>query len=192
MSGGKIIAVVVVVFGLIAGLSLLSMYNNIIRSENAIVKSWADVQSAYQRRLDLIPRIAKVAKFSVDAQIKLNTEVAKLRENYQEAATPVKIDEINDTVKGLMINVRARAEASPNFDTSQLTELNSAMDSVERVINHQRDGFNEMVRRYNNRIETFPGSVVASWFGFSSKESFRAQAGAEKAPDINLDFSGEK
>ncbi len=64
--------------------------------------------------------------------------------------------------------------------------MNASIDSVERVINNERKAFNTSVLTYNNKVKTFPGKIIAGWFGFEPREGFQAEAGAEKAPEINL------
>ncbi len=180
---GILIGVVVAVILFIV-LPIWVTYNGMVTAGNTIDKTWEDVQAAYQRRLDVIPRIAEVAQFSVDAQIELNTEVARLREGYDKATTPNELDNVNQEVTGIYANVRA--EAVPVLDTAQLTELNASIDNVERVINNERKAFNTAVLTYNNKVKTFPGSLIAGWFNFEPREGFQAEAGAENAPDINL------
>ncbi len=114
---GIAIASVIAIF-LIVVLPIWGSYNGMVTAGNTIDKSWEDVQAAYQRRLDVIPRIAEVAKFSVDAQLTLNTEVAKLREGYDKAGSPSELEAVNTQVSGIYANVRA--EAVPTLDTAQL------------------------------------------------------------------------
>ena len=105
---GILIGVVVAVI-LFFVLPVWVTYNGMVTAGNTIDKTWEDVQAAYQRRLDVIPRIAEVAQFSVDAQIELNTEVARLREGYDKATTPDELDNVNQEVTGIYANVRAEA-----------------------------------------------------------------------------------
>jgi len=177
------IGIVVALF-LIVVLPIWTTYNGMVTSSNNIDKTWQDVQAAYQRRLDVIPRIAEVAKFSVDKQIELQKTYASLREGITNASTPTDIEKVNQQVSTFYLN--ARAEAVPTLNTTQLTELNSSIDNVERVINNERKVFNTAVLTYNNKVKTFPGNIVAGWFNFESKEGFTAQAGAENAPPLNL------
>ncbi len=180
---GWLIGVVVAVI-LVGVLPTWGTYNGMVTADNTISKTWEDVQAAYQRRLDVIPRIAEVAKFSVESQVNLNTEVARLREGIESATTPTDMEQVNQQISTIYVN--ARAEAVPTLDTTQLTELNASIDNVERVINNERKAFNTSVLAYNNKVRTFPGNIVAGWFGFEPKEGFVAEAGAENAPDLNL------
>lgn len=168
----------------ISALVFVGIRNDIIGANNQVTNSWADVQSVYQRRLDVFPKMAEVAKFSIKTQVELNTVVPALREGYKSSATPKDIEKVDGRTAQILVN--ARAEAVPTLNTTQLTELNGVIDSIERAINHQRDAFNSSVRNYNNKIMMWPGSWVASTSGFAPKESFTAQPGAERSPDLKL------
>lgn len=176
---GLIVLVLLIVWG---------VYNGFVSSRNAVDKAWSDVEAAYQRRLDTIPRFVQVAKFSVEFQRKLAIEYAKAREGVRQAASsgdPGALQKkANDGYNALLIAVRQ--EAVPQARTDQLTELNAQIENVERVINHQRNAFNESVFQYNTRTQTFPGNMIAGSFGFLPRKGFKAAEGAERAPDFNL------
>lgn len=164
------------------------VYNGMVVRKNQVDKAWADVESAYQRRLDTIPKFAEVAKFSTKFQLELQLKYAEAREGLRNAATsgdPNKLVQAgNNGFTALVIAVRQ--EAVPEAKVDQLTELNAEIENIERVINHERVAFNEAVRDYNNVIQQVPGNWFASGWGFFSKEPFSAEPGAEKSPKLNL------
>lgn len=183
--GGGLIALAVI--GVLAVVLLIAgcgIRNGIIGAENTVEQKWGDVEASYQRRLDVLPKFAKNAQFSVDFQLKLNKDYVQQREGIKNAAAsgdPNALQKAaNDGYQALLIAVRQ--EAVPQAKLDQLTELNAQIENVERVINHERKGFNDAVRRYNDNVRTFPGSM----FGYQPKKPFKAEEGAEKSPDYDL------
>jgi LemA protein len=164
----------------------VTVTNGIVRSENAVDQAWADVEAAYQRRLDTLPKFVKTVQFSADFQLKLQKDYAQAREGIKEAAqsgNPETLQQAaNDKFNAMLIVVRQ--EAVPEAKTDQLTELNAQIENVERVINHERNKFNAAVKAYNDKIETWPGSMFSG--SREPKEGFHAQQGAEESPEIDL------
>lgn len=167
-------------------LAYFGIRNGIIRAENAVEKSWGDVEAAYQRRLDSVPKHAQTAQFSADFQTKLQEKYVQGREGIKNAAATGDAEALqkaaNDGYQALVIAVRA--EAVPEAKLDQLTELNAEIETIERSINHERKAYNEAVLNYNNSIRTWPGSM----FGFAPKKPFAAEAGAEKSPEYKLEL----
>ena len=178
------IGVAIVALFLFVVLPIWTTYNGMVMAGNTIDKTWQDVQAAYQRRYDTVPKFAEVAKLSMDTQTKIKTDWARLREGYGTATTPDAINKLNQQAS--LIYANFRTEVDPKLDTTQLTELNAGIDNAERVINNERKVFNSAILTYNNKVKTFPGNVVAGWFGFEAKTGFTAEVGAEKSPPLNL------
>ena len=181
-----------IIVGVLVILALIvwANYNGLVGAGNAVDRAWSDVEAAYQRRLDTIPKFAKTAQFSADFQIKLQDKYVQGREGVKTAAAtgdPVALQKAaNDAFGAMMISVRA--EAVPQAKTEQLTELNAQVENVERVINHERKAFNEAVMNNNNKVQMFPGNIFAATFGFRARQSFQAEEGANKSPDFNLNI----
>ncbi len=184
------VVVLVVLAGIIFGLMAMGTYNGAIEKKNSAIKAWDDVEAAYQRRLDTIPKFAKNAQFSADFQKKLALDYAKAREGIKEAAGSISPEALqkaaNEKFNGLMIAVRQEAVVEAKLD--QLTELNAEIENIERVINHERKAYNDGVRVYNNAVQTFPGAWFISVFGWSfpAMDGFKSELGAEKSPDYEL------
>lgn len=189
----KVMMVGLIVVMLLVGIPLLwawGTYNGLITTENAVDKSWGDVEAAYQRRLDTIPKFAKNAQFSVDFQAKLIGDYTKYREGVNQAARsgdPQALQQAaNDGYNVLLIAVRQ--EAVPQAKLDQLTELNAQIENVERVINHERKDYNDSVQNYRNKMRKFPGNLIAGMFGFGDKPMFEAAEGAENSPDYDFNL----
>jgi len=175
---------------LVTGGVVVGTGNDIVGKRNTVDQSWSNVEAAYQRRLDTIPKFAEVAKFSAQFQINLTTKYAEARSRISQAAQSNNATQLQQVAEeqthGLMIMIQQ--EAVPEAKTDQLTELNAGIDSIERVINHERDAFNQAVKDYNNAIQMWPGSMLNSLFGwnYQSRTGFTAQSGADVSPPINL------
>lgn len=192
-TGVKVVLAVLCIVGifcLIFGMIVVGTGNDIVGKRNTVDQSWANVEAAYQRRLDTIPKFAEVAKFSAQFQINLTTKYAEARSQISQAAQSNNATQLQQVAEeqthGLMIMIQQ--EAVPEAKTDQLTELNSGIDSIERVINHERDAFNQAVKDYNNAIQMWPGAGLNSMLGwnYQPRTGFAAQEGAENSPPINL------
>jgi LemA protein len=189
MKGLIIIGIICLVLLIIGGV-IVSAGNDIVTKRNNVDKTWDDVQSAYQRRLDTIPKFAQVAKFSTEFQINLTLKYAEARSKIANAGASnnaTQLQQVADQeMQGLTIMIQQ--EAVPEAKIDQLTELNAEIDSVERVINHQRDAFNQAVFVYNTAIQTFPNSAIMGMMGwkYESREGFQAQNGADISPPLIL------
>ena len=167
----------------------IGVHNGLIANKNAVDKAWGDVQSAYQRRLDVLPKFADNAKFSVKFQESLAVKVARAREQMGQPVGQIRPNNFAATANNVTAPIIAymRSEAATEAKTDQITELNNQIENVERVINHQRDAYNAAVLSLNNAIQQWPGSIWAVGWGFTRMESFQAEAGAEKSPDLHMD-----
>lgn len=194
MGKGAKIGIGVAVLLAIVGVVFLGIYwgtyNSLVQKRNAVTKAWGDVEVAYQRRLNTIPNFVEVARFSVDFQLKLATEYAKCREGITEAAKSGEPEKLQEAAnKGLAaLQIAVRHEAVPEAKVDQLDQLNAEIESIERVIGHERTAFNDAVRNYNNGIQTIPGIWWAQKWGHSPMKSFEAEEGAEKAPKVELNL----
>lgn len=183
------IAAVILIIA-IAGLMLVLWATNttMVEKSNAVDKAWSDVQSAYERRLATIPNFVKTAQFSAEFQLKLATDYAKARQMTADAAAGQNMTLLDQKANEAFapLKLQVQLEAVPEAKTEQLTELNAGIDSVERVINNQRDKYNDAVREYNNAVETIPGVWFAKSWGFYSREGFISSPNAEKNPEISF------
>ncbi len=189
---------------IIIGVILLSLYrwavgfnNTAIEKQETAKTRWADVQSAYQRRFDLIDNLVETVKGyaahekeTLEGVIKARAEATKTQINAGDL-TPEKIKAFQQSQTGLMgaLNkLMVVVERYPDLKADQhFKELMSQLEGTENRINVARDRYNEAVRLYNTFIRKFPNSVLAGLFHFDRMSPFEAEAGAEKAPKV--DFS---
>jgi len=180
---------------LIVGGCTLGSYNGLVSADNEVEKSWGNVQSAYQQRMDTLPKFAKTAKLSAEFQIALQERYVKARNTVNTAAQsgdPSKLENVaNAQFESMRSFITIQVEAVPEAKTQQLTELNAQIESVERVIKHERDAYNQSVKNYKDKARKFPGGVVAGMFGFDANKYkiFEASKDAQTSPELDLDLN---
>ncbi len=175
----------------------VSSYNGLVGKEADAKTAWSNVQSSYQRRLDLLDNLVQTVKGSAEFEKSTLTEVIQARAN----ATAVKVDPSNITPEQLAKFQQAQAGAGSALSrllvsveqyptlrtTDAFRELQSQIEGTENRINVTRDRYNEAVNVYDKKSRSFPTVIFARLFGFKEMARFQADAGAEKAPKINFD-----
>lgn len=173
--------------------------NNIPTKEEQAKAAWADVQSQYQRRADLIPNLVATvqgfAKQEKDVLIAVTEARASATQPKFDATTitdPVKFKEFQDAqaqLTGVLGRLLAISENYPDLKSNQnFLALQSQLEGTENRIAVARRDYNEAVRVYNTELRTFPGSIWAATFYRGNKpiEPFAAAAGADKAPEVKF------
>ena len=201
MKKSYIVLISVAVLLLIGVGSCIGVRNGIVSADQAVKKSWGNVESAYQRRLDLIPNLVNTVKGyaaheSTTLQNVTDARVG-LKKAYDEAsqitpdpnASAEQTQQMYDSQRNLMekagIYINAVREAYPDLKANEnFKDLQSELAGTENRINTERTRYNEAVEKYNNKILRFPGSLFG--WGYTEKEMFKADANASKAP--NVDF----
>jgi LemA protein len=175
---------------------VIGKYNGIAGKDQAVKKTWGNVESDYQRRMDLIPNLVNTVKGYANFEKETLTKVIEAR----ASATQVKIDPTNLTPEKLAQFQQAQgglsqalgrlmvvAEQYPDLKANQnFLDLQAQLEGTENRINVSRQRFNDAVQEYNSSIVTFPGNFVAMIGGFKEKGFFVSQAGAEKAPEVKF------
>lgn len=191
---------VLIIGAIILGIYLLFVgkYNNaVVKQENAET-AWSQVESAYQRRSDLIPNLVNTVKGAADFERETLTDVIEARAK----ATSVNVDADNLTQENLQQFQQAQGEVSSALSrllvtverypelraTQNFQQLQSQLEGTENRINVERNRFNEQVREYNTYIRQFPNNVIVGMYGFDEMPLFEADPGAETAPDVEFDF----
>ena len=170
-------------------------YNSLVTKEEKVKQQWADVQSTYQRRLDLIPSLVNVVKgasgFEQSTLIAISEARAKalsgLNNSELTADNFKKQSDLQDTLAATANRVIVMIENYPVLKgTSAYSGLQVQLEGTERRIKFTRNDFNEAVAAYNKKVRSFPSSIIAGLFGFKKKEGFEAEAGTDKAIEIKL------
>ncbi|HEY9183912.1 MAG TPA: LemA family protein [Salegentibacter sp.] len=189
-----IIAIVVfVIYSFTAGVN-----NTAVEKEENAKMAWANVESSYQRRNDLIGNLVQTVQGAADFERGTLTDVIEARSR----ATAVNVDADNlsaeqiqqfqqaqSGVSSALSRLLVTVERYPDIKANQnFLQLQSQLEGTENRINVARDRYNEAVADYNTYIRVFPNNIFAGMFGFEKMERFQADAGAENAPDVEFDF----
>jgi LemA protein len=189
---GVIILLCISLVGWVTG-----MYNSLVKLDESVKQSWAQVQNQYQRRLDLIPNLVETVKGYATHESKVFTDVAEARasvgklqvtpEVLNNPQTFQRFQEAQAGLSSALSRLLAVAENYPQLKANEnFLQLQSQLEGTENRIAVERKRFNEVVQEYNVRVRTFPASMFAGMFGFSQKPYFEAEAGAEKAPKVKF------
>ena len=190
----------VIIFGLY--FYVKGINNTAVVLNQNIEESWGNVQTAYQRRNDLIGNLVKTVQGSADFEKSTLEAVITARSK----ATAVTIDPTNITpeqlvqfnqaqsgVSSALSRLLVTVEQYPDLKANQnFLKLQDELASTENQILTARTRFNEAVKLYNRHVTIFPNNIFAGWFGFKEKPFFEAVAGAEKPVDVEFDFNNEK
>jgi len=193
-----LILIVIIGFGLYT--SVKGFYNKTIILEENIAEKWSNVESAYQRRADLIPNLMKVAERYAKHEQETFVKVIEARSKATSIQidpsniTPQQLEQFKQAQSGLtsaLSRLLAVFERYPELKANEnYKEMMNELERTENRIKIERDRFNKEVTPYNNHIRQFPGNMLAGVFNFDKKERFNADEGADKAPDVN-DFIKE-
>src|SRR4051795_1446456 len=192
---GGFLAAVTVVFGL----SGCGTYNRLVTLEQTVNKKWADVQSVYQRRADLIPNLVNTVQGAANFEKSTLTEVTNARASVgqvkldpNKAPTDAAQLEQFQQAQGQLSNALSRLlVVSENYPQLRATEafqnLQAQLEGTENRISVERNNYNTAVQDLNTALERFPTNMLNKMFGFQSRPYFSAQPEAEKAPPVKFD-----
>lgn len=190
------LSVVLILLGLIVFATGCNTYNSLVSNEEDVENAWSKVQTAYQRRADLIPNLVNTVKGAANFEQKTLQGVIEARSK----ATAITIDPTNATPEQLMAYQNAQSGLSQalgrlmsiteNYPTLQANkgfiDLQAQLEGTENRIKKARDDYNDSATNYNKKVRRFPASVFASMFGFKQKAQFQAADNAQNAPTVNF------
>jgi LemA protein len=191
--------IVIIVLVVLAGILFFwykGVYNNLVQADEKVSSVWGNVENQYQRRSDLIPNlVATVKGYATHEEGTLERVV-----NARAKATSVTIDptnlneqtmaqfqaaqgELSSALSRLLVSV----EAYPDLKANQnFLDLQAQLEGTENRISTERTRFNDEAQTYNTLVRRFPNNIIAGISGFSTKPYFKAEAGAEKAPEVEF------
>ncbi|MEZ7719329.1 LemA family protein [Haemophilus paraphrohaemolyticus] len=191
----KILWIVLIAIVGLGGYSL-TKYNDLMRAEEDINSVWGNVESAYQRRADLIPNLVNAVKGQANFEKETLTAVMDARSK----ATAVTINpntatedemakfqaaqqDVNSSLSRLLVTVEKYPELKAH---EGFLNLQAQLEGTENRINTERNNFNAAVKEYNKQVREMPTKIAAIIMGFKAKPQFKAESGAEKAPVVNF------
>lgn len=174
----------------------VSGYNGLVSKEEGVNHAWANVESAYQRRSDLIPNLVNTVKGYAEHEQETLQQVTDARTRATSinidpsTATPEELAAWNEAQQGVgsaLGRLIAVAENYPNLKANEnFRDLQAQLEGTENRIKVERDRYNEAVKAFNVKIRRFPTNILASMFGFEKRTMFEAHEGAELAPEVKF------
>ncbi len=173
-----------------------SSYNGLVSKQTEVEKASANVQSAYQRRADLVPNLVETVKGYAKHEEETLKSVVEARAKAMQTqvdlanATPEQIkafQQAQSELGGALGKLIAVGESYPDLKANQnFLDLQHQLEGTENRINEARNAFNSTVAEYNKSVRSFPTNLLAGMFGFEKAESFQAEEGAQKAPQVKF------
>ena len=172
-------------------------YNSIVAQDEQVNQAWADVQSQYQRRADLVPNLVNTVKGAAGFEQSTLTAVTEARSrassiqlSAEDLNDPAKVEAFQAAQAQLSQGLGRLLAVSENYPELRATEafrdLSAQLEGTENRINVARDRYNDQVAAYNTMVRSFPTTVYAGWFGFRPKTPFKADEGAQTAPKVDF------
>ena len=187
-----------IVLGIVAVVLIwgVSTYNGLVSKDEKVASAWANVESVYQRRADLIPNLVNTVKGYAAHEIQTLMDVTEARAK----STAISIDPSTATPEQMEAWMRAQSEVGsalgrliaisenyPELKANQnVLELQKQLEGTENRISTERRKYNEEVRGYNAKIRRFPSNIIAGMCGFEQRVMFEAQEGADIAPVVEF------
>ncbi|AIZ40444.1 LemA family protein [Cellulophaga baltica] len=199
MKKGLIGIIVIVAVIALFGMWYVSANNTLVEMKGQATKQWANVESSYQRRSDLIGNLVKTVQGAADFERGTLTDVIEARSKATSTTidannlTPDKMAAFQQAQSGLtgaLSKLMVVVERYPELKANQnFLDLQSQIEGTENRINVERNRFNDLAGEYNIKIAKIPTNIIASLAGFQQLSLFSANSGAENAPDVNFDFN---
>jgi len=198
MKKGWIVLIIAVVAIFLFGSWISGKYNGFVTLEEGVNQGWAQVENVYQRRADLIPNLVETVKgyASQEKEVLIGVTEARAKMGGQINVGPDVLNNpqafqqfqqmqsgLSQALQRLMVVV----EKYPDLKSDQrFADLQRQLEGTENRIAVERRRFNELVQSYNTQIRTFPNTLFAGIFGFSQKQYFQAQEGADVVPEVKF------
>ena len=193
MKKSTIIIIAVAVLAVVWG---ITGYNGLVSMDEGVQTKWADVETQYQRRADLIPNLVNTVKGYAAHESETLQAVVEARAK----ATSMNIDpsnmsaeqianfqKVQDGVSSALGRLLVTVEKYPDLKANEnFRDLQAQLEGTENRIKVERDRYNEAVKEFNIKIRRFPTTILASLFGFEKRSMFEAQEGAEVAPVVEF------
>ena len=187
-----------VILGILAVILFMGCngYNGLVKQDESVKRAWNNVQTEYQNRSDLVGNLVNTVKGAANFEQKTLTDVVEARAKATSVninadnLTPEKIAEFQAAqgqLSGSLSRLLATVEAYPTLRaTENFTRLQGQLEGIENNIKNSRKTFNDEINLYNTKVRSFPMNILGGIFGFRAKEGFKADAGAEKAPEVKF------
>jgi LemA protein len=196
MKGRNLTLIVILALVLILGGCGCSGYNRLVGQDEAVKKSWNNVQSDYQQRADLVPNLVNTVKGAANFEQSTLVQVTEARAKATamnvnaENLTPENMqkfqqaqNELGGALSRLLVSVERYPELKAN---ANFLQLQGQLEGIENGIRNSRNNFNSAVNEYNVQVRRFPTNIFAGMFGFRAREGFQADPGSQNAPKVQF------
>lgn len=184
MKKGTIIGLGIVALLLIWG---FSSYNGLVTANEGVDNQWAQVETQYQRRFDLIPNLVESVKGIMTQEKDVFTAIADARTRYSGAQTVDEKAQAAGQVESALGRLLVITENYPQLKSSETVQtLMSQLEGTENRVSVERGRYNDTVQSYNLKTKRFPGMIFANLFGFDARPYFEAAQGSDTAPKVSF------
>ncbi len=182
----KFILALVAVVVLIGSL-FFSTYNGLVAANENVTAQWSQVENQLQRRNDLIPNLVSTVKGYASHEKKVFRDVSDARSRLAGAKTVAEASQANGELGNALSRLLAISEAYPELKANtNFIRLQDELAGTENRIAVARRDYNAAAQQFNTKIKSFPTNVLAGMMGFGSRDYFKADEGAQKAPKVSF------
>lgn len=165
----------------------IGTYNSLIRLNEEANNKWAQVETQYQRRVDLIPNLVNTVKGAANFEQKTLEDITNARSQWQAAINPEQKVQAANSVESALARLLVVVENYPQLKATQnYLALQDELANTENKVAVERGRYNDAIRNFNARIKTFPSNIVAKNLGYADRTYFNAKQGAENAPEVKF------
>lgn len=187
MNTGMLIAIVVIV---VAVLWAVSAYNGLVTLRNRVKNGWAQIDVQLKQRADLIPNLVETVKGYASHESSVFTQVTQARAGVAQAAQSGDVAQriqAENQLSRALVNLQATAEAYPQLQANQnFMDLQAQLKSIEEKIAYARQFYNDVVQKYNTKIEVVPTNIIAGLFHFEQAAYFQVDEADRQAPKVKF------
>lgn len=181
------IAGIIVVLAIIVIAWYVGTRNNLVGMNEEVNAKWAQVETQYQRRIDLIPNIVATVQGAKDFEQETLTEITRLRSTWQDNTQTESRIETANKMESALARLLVIVENYPELKSNQnFLALQDELANTENKIAVERGRYNEAVRMFNAKIKSIPANVIASGLGYTDRMYFNAATGAENPPEVEF------
>ncbi|HEU4803973.1 MAG TPA: LemA family protein [Solirubrobacterales bacterium] len=178
-----VVIIIIVALVLIGGLIWILVRNSMIGSRNRVDEAWSGIDVQLKRRHDLVPNLVETVKGYATHEQAVFTKTTEARAEAMKAGTVAATQQAEAKLSGALADLRAVAENYPDLRaTENFQQLQRNLNEIEDEIQAARRIYNSNVQAYNTKIQIFPNSIVANSGGFTAREFFEIDDGAEREP----------
>ncbi|MFA6073404.1 MAG: LemA family protein [Candidatus Woesearchaeota archaeon] len=179
--------IIILGIALIIGLWYIGTYNSLVKLNEETNNKWAQVETQYQRRVDLIPNLVNTVKGASNFEASTLEEITRLRSAWQNAPTINDKIETANQIESSISKLLLITENYPELKaTANYQALQDELANTENKIAVERGRYNEAVKLFNVKIKSFPSNIIAKNLGYEQRTYFESKQGADISPEVNF------